>query len=111
MILYMNHELIQSQIPDKIKLFHQSGVVGMSEKKQLTVRLPAPVVDYLATKASEENKTLNDVMIEVTEQYMNTAKSEKLIREIAIVRERAKEITGTQPDSVDDIRRFREGDK
>ncbi|QJD84946.1 hypothetical protein [Cohnella herbarum] len=83
----------------------------MSEKKQLTVRLPALVVDYLAEKASAENKTMNDVMIEVTEQYMNADQSEKLIREIAVVRERAKGVSGVQPDSVEDIRQLREGER
>ncbi|XID90743.1 hypothetical protein ACF3MZ_19665 [Paenibacillaceae bacterium WGS1546] len=83
----------------------------MSEKKQLTLRLPAAIVDYLAAKASEENKTLNDVMVEVTEQYMNADRGEKLLREIALVREKAKDLTGIQPNSVDEIRKMREGDR
>lgn len=42
---------------------------------------------------------------------MNAAQSEKLIREIAVVRERAKGASGIQPDSVEDIRQLREGER
>ena len=81
------------------------------EKKQLTVRLPVPVVDYLADRAQSENKTLNELVTEVAEQYMIAHQSEQLIREIAVVRERAKNAYGAGQDSTDEIRRLREGER
>jgi len=83
----------------------------MKDKKQLTIRLPAPVVDYLSNKAQSENKTLNELVTEVAEQYMTARQSEQLIHEIAAVRERAKSEYGTGPDSTDEIRRLRDGER
>lgn len=81
------------------------------DKKQLTVRLPVPVVDYLTNRAQLENKTLNEMVSEVAEQYMVAHQSEQLIREIAVVRERAKKAYGADADSTDEIRRLREGER
>lgn len=85
-------------------------MTGM-EKKQLTVRLPVTVVDYFFNKAEAENKTLNELVTEVAEQYMIANQGEQLIREIAVVRERAKSAYGAGPDSTDAIRRLREGER
>lgn len=81
------------------------------EKKQLTVRLPQPVFEYLSLKAENEQKSVNDIMIDMAEQYMKWHEGEQLLQEIALIRERVKEKYGTHPDSVDDIRRFREGER
>lgn len=83
----------------------------MLDKKQLTVRLPKKTVDYLTLRAESENKSLNDIMQDVTEEYMKWHEGERTLQEIALIRERAKGETGVQPDSTDDIRRLREGER
>ena len=42
----------------------------MLEKKQLTVPLPQSTFDYLTIRAEDENKSLNDIMTDITEEYM-----------------------------------------
>jgi hypothetical protein len=83
----------------------------MLDKKQLTVRLPITTVDYLTLKAEAENKSLNDIMADITEEYMKWHEGEKVLQDIAVLREKIKHETGIHPDSTDDIRRFREGDR
>lgn len=81
------------------------------EKKQLTVRIPKPLFDYLTVKADHEHKSMNDIMVEMSEQYMKWHEGEKMLQDIALVRERVKEASGIQPDSVEEIRRMREGER
>ena len=83
----------------------------MLDKKQLTVRLPQSIVDYLTMKAESENKSLNDIMSDITEEYMKWHDGEKVLQDIMLLREKVKHETGIQPDSTEDIRRLREGDR
>ncbi|WP_199618947.1 hypothetical protein [Paenibacillus alkalitolerans] len=83
----------------------------MIEKKQLTVRLPLRVFDYLTQRAESEQKTLNDIMVDITEQHMMWHEGEKLIKEIGMIRERTQRMSGVQPDSTDDIRSLRDGER
>ena len=83
----------------------------MFDKKQLTVRLPQSTVDYLSLKAESENKSLNDIMLDITEEYMKWHEGEKVLQDIALLREKVKSETGVHPDSTEDIRRFRDGDR
>ncbi len=83
----------------------------MLEKKQFTVRLPKSIVDYLTIKAKNENKALNEVMTDITEEYMKWHEGEKVLEDIAVVREQIKNEYGIHPDSTEEIRRLREGDR
>lgn len=87
------------------------GVSAVLDKKQLTVRLPRVTVDYLTLRAESENKSLNDIIQDVTEEYMKWHEGEKTLQEIALLRERAKNETGAHPDSTDEIRRLRDGER
>jgi hypothetical protein len=83
----------------------------MLDKKQLTVRLPQTTVDYLTLKAESENKSLNDIMSDITEEYMKWHSGDKALQDIIFLREKVKAETGVQPDSTADIRKLREGDR
>jgi hypothetical protein len=83
----------------------------MFEKKQLTVRLPQSTVDYLTARAEDENKSLNDIMTDITEEYMKWQQGDKVLQDIMIIREKVKNETGVHPDSTADIQRLREGER
>jgi hypothetical protein len=81
------------------------------DKKQLTVRLPQPIFDYLSERSAAEHKSMNDIITDIAETYMKWREGERTLNDIALLRERAKGETGVQPDSTDDIRRLREGER
>ena len=81
----------------------------MSDKKKLTLRLSEATMDYVAKKAESENKSLNDVMVGITEQYMQWNEAGKVLQSISMVREKVKDEVGVHPDSVDELRSLREG--
>ncbi|WP_168118839.1 hypothetical protein [Paenibacillus sp. HB172176] len=83
----------------------------MIEKKQLTVRLPKSVIEYIQEKAKKEKKALNDVMTDITEEYMKWHESEQLLQDIFVIRERVKNEYGVHPDSTEEIRDLRDGDR
>ena len=62
-------------------------------------------------KAESENKSLNDIMSDITEEYIKWHEGDKVLRDIAGIREKVKQETGIHPDSTEDIRRLREGDR
>lgn len=81
------------------------------EKKQLTLRLPIPVYEYIMAKAKNENKAINEVITDITEEHMKWHEGEQILRDIAVVREQARNQYGVHPDSVDEISKMREGDR
>jgi hypothetical protein len=81
------------------------------DKKQFTIRLPQATFDYLTSKAHDENKSVNDVMVDITEEYIKWQNAENTIKEIIVLREKLKDEYGVHPDSTEDIRKFREGDR
>lgn len=83
----------------------------MLDKKQLTVRLPQSTVDYLSQKAENENKSLNDIMTDITDEYMKWHEGENTLKEIALLREEVRSEYGIHPDSTEDIRQLRDGDR
>ncbi|MCD9023024.1 hypothetical protein [Cohnella silvisoli] len=83
----------------------------MLNKKQLTVRLPQSTVNYLNSRAESENKSLNDILVDVTEEYMKWHEGEKVLQDIAVIREKVKGETGVHPDSTEDIRKLREDER
>jgi hypothetical protein len=83
----------------------------MMDKKQLTIRLPRETVDYLTIRAENENKSLNDIMTDITDEYIKWHQGEKVLQEISIIRENVKNESGLHPDSTDDIRNLREGNR
>ncbi|QGQ98079.1 hypothetical protein EHS13_25925 [Paenibacillus psychroresistens] len=83
----------------------------MIDKKQLTVRLPQSTVDYLYTKAENENKSLNDIMTDITEEYMKWQEGDKVLQDIMIIREKVKKESGVHPSSTEDIQRLRNGER
>jgi hypothetical protein len=83
----------------------------MLGKKQLTVRLPQSTVNYLNSKAESENKSLNDILLDITEEYMKWHEGEKVLQDIAVIREKVISENGVHPDSTEDIRRLREGER
>ncbi|MEX2415181.1 MAG: hypothetical protein WD424_03480 [Paenibacillaceae bacterium] len=83
----------------------------MLDKKQLTVRLPQSTVDYLSQKAENENKSLNDIMTDITDEYMKWHEGENVLNEIALLREKVRSEYGIHPDSTEDIRQLRDGDR
>jgi hypothetical protein len=83
----------------------------MLDKKQLTVRLPQSTVDYLSQKAESENKSLNDIMTDITDEYMKWHEGDNGLKEIALLREKVKNEYGVHPDSTGDIRKLRDGDR
>jgi transcriptional regulatory protein LevR len=83
----------------------------MQNKKQLTVRLPQSTVNYLNARAESENKSLNDILQDVTEEYMKWHEGEKVLQDIAFIREKVKEETGVHPDSTLEIRKLREDER
>jgi hypothetical protein len=87
------------------------GVFMMLDKKQLTVRLPQATVDYLSQKALDENKSLNDIMTHITDEYMKWHDGDNSLKEIALLREKVKSEYGVHPDSTGDIRKLRDGDR
>lgn len=83
----------------------------MQEKRQITVRLPKSVFDYVTLKAKNEKKAINDVITDITEEYMKWHEGEKILDDIAVLREQTKNQYGVHPDSVEEIRKLREGDR
>jgi hypothetical protein len=83
----------------------------MIDKKQLTVRLPQSTVDYLNSKAENENKSLNDIMTDITEEYMKWQEGDKVLHDIMLIREKVKNENGIHPSSTVDIQRLRNGER
>jgi hypothetical protein len=83
----------------------------MLDKKQLTVRLPQSTVDFLSQKAENENKSLNDIMTDITDEYMRWHEGENGLKQIALLREKVRSENGIHPDSMEDIRKLRDGDR
>lgn len=83
----------------------------MLDKKQLTVRLPVQIIDYLTMKAKNEDKALNEVVTDITEEHMQWHKGERALEDIAVIREQAKNEYGIHPDSTEEIRKLRDGDR
>lgn len=83
----------------------------MIDKKQLTVRLPQSTVDYLNLKAESENKSLNDIITDITEDYINWQEGDKILQDIMIIREKAKNESGIHPNSIEDIQKLRDGER
>jgi hypothetical protein len=81
----------------------------MSDKKQLTTRLSEATMDYVAKKAESENKSLNDVMVEITEQYMQWNEAGMVLQRISMVREKVKNEVGVHSHSLNELRSLREG--
>lgn len=82
----------------------------MEQKKQLTVRFPQSVYDYLAKRAKEESKTLNDIVVEITEDDFRYKQTERLLSDIGRIRENNGKQYGVHPDSTDELRQLREAD-
>jgi hypothetical protein len=83
----------------------------MLDKKQLTVRLPQSIIDYLNLKAENENKSLNDIITDITEEYMKWQEGEKVLQDIMIIREKVKNESGVHPSSTEDIQQLRNGER
>jgi hypothetical protein len=83
----------------------------MMDKKQLTVRLPQSTVDYLYLRAENENKSLNDIMTDITEEYMKWQEGDKVLQDIMLIREKVKKESGVHPSSTEDIQRLRNGER
>ncbi len=83
----------------------------MLDKKQLTVRLPQTTVNYLNSRAESENKSLNDILVDITEDYIKWHEGEKVLKDISLIREKVRSESGIHPDSTEEIGRLREGDR
>jgi hypothetical protein len=83
----------------------------MFEKKQLTVRLPQSTVDYLNLKAENEHKSLNDIITDITEEYMKWQEGDKVIQDIIKLREKVKNESGIHPSSTEEIQQLRNGER
>jgi len=83
----------------------------MIDKKQLTVRLPQSTVDYLNLKAEAEHKSLNDIITDITEEYMNWQEGDKVLQDIMRIREKVKNESGIHPNSTEDIQKLRKGER
>lgn len=81
----------------------------MIEKKQLTIRLPVSLFEHLNEKAKNEEKSINDIMIEITEDHLKRQHTEKILKEIVNVRKKIKDTYGQHPDSTEDLVKLREG--
>jgi len=82
----------------------------VEEKKQLTVRFPQPVFRYLAERAQAENKTLNDIVVEIANEDRLYRQAGRVLDEIGLIREKSAQAYGIHPDSTDDLRKLREAE-
>lgn len=82
----------------------------MLDKKQLTVRLPVHLYDYLYERASQNGKSLNDMLVDITEEHMKWLKAEQTFQKMTALREKS-QYSGAQPDSIPDLRKLREGER
>jgi hypothetical protein len=80
----------------------------MEEREALTVRFPTGLLAQVR-KHKSQDESLNDLVIKALEREVRYRQGLTAHHRIVTRREKIREKTGTQPNSVDLIRQLREG--
>lgn len=85
--------------------------MSMPEKKQLTIRLPQSIFEYISSEAERGNLSINDFVVELAQEHRRRKEAAQALESIYEVRAQIKANYGVHPDSLEDLRDIRDGSR